>query len=209
MSVILALLFVGIAIGIGTWLERKHAKIPQKETLKAKLTPIMQGIFVHPGHAWVEAVKPNLVTVGTDEFTKSVFGSVKRFTLPEPGTIIQQGGKAWGLRRGKRELVQTAPISGRVMEINKDLVHNPKFLLQKDTRVSWILKIKPIRLKRELQNLLRGNMLARWNQAIKEQLVATLTLAEFPVLQEGGEIKPNLGDELTPQQWAKVAQEFF
>ncbi len=209
MSVILALLFVGIAIGIGTWLERKHAAVPQKEAHKAKLIPFMEGIFVHPGHAWVEAIKPNLVTVGTDEFTKSVFGSVDRFTLPEPGTIIQQGGKVWGLRRGKRKLVQTAPISGRVVEINQDLVHNPKFLLQKDTRVSWILKIKPIRLKRELQNLLHGNMLTRWNQVIKEQLVATLTLAEFPVLQEGGEIKPNLGDELTSQQWAKIAQEFF
>ena len=67
----------------------------------------------------------------------------------------------------------------------------------------------PIKLKRELKNLLHGNMLNRWNQSVKEQLVATLSLAEFPVLQEGGEIKSDLGDELTSQQWEKVTLEFF
>jgi len=29
------------------------------------------------------------------------------------------------------------------------------------------------------------------------------------VLQEGGEIKSDLGDELTAQQWEKVTREFF
>jgi glycine cleavage system H lipoate-binding protein len=209
MSVILALLFVGIAIGIGAWFQRKRARVPQKEALKAKPLPFLAGIFVHPGHAWVEVLPTNLVAVGADEFTKSVFGSVEELTLPEPGTEIQQGGKAWKLKRGTRQLAQTSPISGRVEEINQDLVQNPQLLAQKDIKKNWMLKVKPIRLKRELQNLLHGNMLRRWNQAVKEQLVATLTMTEFPVLQEGGEIKPDLGDELTPQQWKKIAREFF
>ena len=63
--------------------------------------------------------------------------------------------------------------------------------------------------KTELENLLHGKMLSRWEQAVKDQLVATLTPAEFPVLQEGGEIKPGLGDELTAEQWEKVTREFF
>jgi hypothetical protein len=51
--------------------------------------------------------------------------------------------------------------------------------------------------------------LRQWNQAVKDRLVATLTMTEFPVLQEGGEIKPDLGNELTSQQWEKVTAEFF
>lgn len=209
MSVILGLFFLAIAIGISVWLERKRVPVSEEPALKRRAAPIWEGIFVHPGHAWVEVIEPSLVAVGADEFTKSVFGSVEKFRLPEPGTMIQQGGKAWGLKRGKRELAQTAPISGRVVEINQDLACNPKLLIQRDTEKNWILKVQPLRLKRELQNLLHANMLARWNQAVKEQLVATLTMAEFPVLQEGGELKPNLGDELTPQQWEKVSREFF
>ena len=209
MSVILALLFVGAAIGIGIWLERRRATVPEKEALKAKVPPLWGGIFVHPGHGWVEVVEPTLVAVGTDSFTKSVFGSVEELILPESGTMVRQGEKAWRLKRGARQLSQTSPISGTVVEVNRDLAQNPQLLLEKDTKKNWMLKVRPVRLKRELQNLLHGNVLNRWNQAVKEQLVATLSMAEFPVLQEGGEIKPDLGNELTSQQWEKVTKEFF
>jgi glycine cleavage system H lipoate-binding protein len=209
MVVIILLLFLAVAIGIGIWRQRKAVRVPEEEVLKVKAPPLWKGIFVHPGHAWVEVLEPSLVAVGADEFTKSVFGSVERMTLPQPGTLIQQGGKAWRLNRGERELVQTSPISGRVVEINRELGDDPKHLTQKDTKKNWILKVKPMKLKTELQNLLHGHILKRWNQAVKDQLVSTLTMAEFPVLQEGGEIKPDLGDELTSQQWEKVTREFF
>lgn len=209
MSVIIGLFFVAIAIGISILIEKKRAPVREPQRAAAKIPSSWQGIFVHPGHTWVKVLQPSLVSVGADQFTNAVFGSVRELKLPEEGAMIQQGGKVWGLKRGKRELVQTAPISGRVAEVNKDLLHNPKLLVQKDTQKNWILKVQPLRLKRELQNLLRGNMLRRWNQTVKEQLVATLSMTEFPVLQEGGEIKPDLGDELTSQQWEKVAQEFF
>lgn len=209
MSIILWVFFIAIAIGIGAWLQGRRAKVPRREVVKAKVPQFLEGIFVHPGHAWVEVLEPNLVAVGTDEFTQSIFGSVEELALPDTGTVIQQGGKAWKLRRGSRQLAQTSPISGRVEEVNRDLLQNPQALVQRDANKNWVLKIKPIRLKRELKNLLHGSMLRRWNQSVKEQLVATLTMAEFPVLQEGGEIKSNLGEELTPQQWEKVAQEFF
>lgn len=219
MSVLIGLIFLAIVIGIALWRKRKAVPVPEEETSisiwrkgkvsKIRPSPAWRGIFVHPGHAWVDVIAPNLVAVGIDEFTRSVFGSIEQLTLPEQGTLIEQGGKAWKLKRGQRQLVQTAPISGKVVEVNQDLVKNPKILGEKDNRKNWMLKVKPIILKTELQNLLHGNMLNRWNQAVKEQLVATLTPAQFPVLQEGGEIKPDLGDELTSQQWEKVAGEFF
>jgi glycine cleavage system H lipoate-binding protein len=208
MSVIIILLFVVIAIGISMWRERK-VTVPERESLKAKLYTALKGFFVHPGHAWVEVFEPSLVVVGADEFTKSVFGSVERLTLPELGSMIQQGGKAWGLTRGRRQLIQTAPISGRVVEVNQALINNPKLLLEKDPEKSWILKIQPIGLSRQLRNLISGGTLSRWNQAVKEQLAAVLGPAEFPVLQDGGEIALDLGDRLTDQQWNKVAKEFF
>jgi glycine cleavage system H lipoate-binding protein len=208
MSVIIILLFVAIAIGISAW-RKRTATVPEAESVKAKLSSVWKGLFVHPGHSWVEVFEPSLVAVGADEFTKSVFGSVERLTLPEPGSMIQQGGKAWGLKRGKRHLVQTAPISGRVVEVNQALVDNPKLLTEKDPHKNWILKVQPTGLSRQLQNLISGGTLSRWNQAVKEQLAAVLGPAEFPVLQDGGEIALDLGDRLTDQQWDKVAKEFF
>jgi len=214
MSVFLGLLFLAIVIGIALWSQRKAARAKateEKVPLTIKLRPPLawKDIFVHPGHAWVKVLEPNLIAVGADEFTNSVFGSVESLTLPHPGTRIHQGERVWRLKRGKRELYQTAPISGTVTEINRELLENPKLLTQKDTQKNWFIKVQPDRLKTELQNLLHGTILKRWNQAIKDQLVTTLTITEFPVLQEGGEIKPGLGDEMTSEQWEKVNQEFF
>jgi glycine cleavage system H protein len=169
----------------------------------------LKGILAHPSHTWAEVVQPDLVNVGMDKFTSSVFGSIQAIELPSQGDRIQQGGRAWKLQRGERELLQVSPVSGTVVEVNKRVVENPKLLNQENPQENWILKIAPNRLAREARNLFSGEMLARWNQAVKEQLVAALVPSSYPVLQEGGEIKPDLGDELTSQQWEKVARDFF
>lgn len=184
---------------------RRH---PVRESI-AESFQILKGIFAHPTHTWAEVVQPNLVNVGMDKFASSVFGSIQEIELPSQGDRIYQGDKAWKIQRGERELVQVSPVSGRVVEVNKKIVENPKLLNQEDPERNWILKIAPMRLAREARNLLSGEMLARWNQATKEQLVAALVPTSYPVLQEGGEIKPDLGNELTGEQWEKVAREFF
>jgi len=173
---------------------------PVREAV-AEASRVISGVFTHPSHTWAEVVQPNLVNVGMDEFTSSVFGSIQKIELPNPGDRIFQGGNAWRIKRGQRELAQSAPVSGRVVEVNKELIKNPSFLNRQNPEKNWILKIEPTNLLREVKNLFSGEMLNRWNQTVKEQLVATLVPTDYPVLQEGGEIKPDLGNELTSQQW--------
>jgi glycine cleavage system H protein len=169
----------------------------------------IKGLFAHPSHTWAEVLQPDLVNVGMDKFTSSVFGSIQKIELPNQGQTIYQGGKAWKIKRGERELVQVSPISGRVVQINKKVVQDPKVLNKSNPEENWILKIAPLRLAREARNLLSGEMLGWWNQAVKEQLVSALVPTSHPVLQEGGEVKPDLGDDLTPQQWKIIARDFF
>ena len=204
---LIAIVFLVIFIAFWRLLNVPH-RHPVRESI-AESFQIIKGIFAHPSHTWAEVVQPNLVNVGMDKFTSSVFGSIQEIELPSQGDRIYQGGKAWRIKRGERELVQVSPVSGRVVEVNKKIVENPKFLNQENPDENWILKIAPLRLTREVRNLLSGEMLSRWNQAVKEQLVAVLVPTSYPVLQEGGEIKPDLGDELTSQQWEKVARDFF
>lgn len=169
----------------------------------------LKGLFAHPSHTWAKVVQPSLVNVGMDKFTSSVFGTIQKIELPRQGDRIYQGGRAWKIKREDRELIQASPVSGRVVEVNQKLIENPKLLNEANPEENWIVKIAPIRLAREARNLLTGEMLGWWNQATKEQLVSALVPSSFPVLQEGGEIKPDLGDELTSEQWEKVARHFF
>lgn len=209
MSVLLGLIFLAILLTVFVLRSRKSVPVAEKKPLSIKVGPLWKGIFAHPGHSWVDVIHPDLVNIGMDKFTKSVFGSINKLKLPKKGTMIHQGERVWTLKSEKRELTQVSPISGKVIEVNQELLENPKVVTEKNVEKSWILKVEPTLLKRELRNLLHGDTIARWNQAVKEHLIATLTSAKFPVLQEGGEIKPDLGDELTPRQWEKVTREFF
>ncbi|UCG11680.1 MAG: glycine cleavage system protein H [Deltaproteobacteria bacterium] len=203
---------VGIAFVVLFIVFWKVLNAPQRHPVRETVTEsleILKGIFAHPSHTWAEVVQPSLVNVGMDKFTSSVFGSIQEIELPRQGDRIRQGDRAWKVKRGERELVQVSPVTGRVVEVNKKVAQNPRLLNQENPEENWILKITPVRLAREAKNLLSGDMLARWNQAAKEQLVAALVPSSYPVLQEGGEIKPDLGDELTSEQWEKVSRDFF
>ena len=61
----------------------------------------LKGIFAHPSHTWAEVVQPNLVNVGMDRFTSSVFGSIQEIRLPSQGDRIYQGDEVWKVRRGE------------------------------------------------------------------------------------------------------------
>jgi glycine cleavage system H protein len=206
---LIAIGFMVIFIAFWRWLNTPHPKLVSVRKPFFESFQIIKGIFAHPSHTWAEVVQPNLVNVRMDKFTSSVFGSIQEIELPSQGDRVYQGGKAWKIKRDGRELVQVSPVSGRVVEVNKKIVENPKLLNQESPEENWILKIAPTSLAREVRNLLSGKMLAWWNQAAKEQLVAVLVPTSYPVLQEGGEIKSDLGDELTSQQWEKIARDFF
>jgi glycine cleavage system H protein len=204
---LIAIVFMGLFILFWRVLNAPRPS-PVTEVVAESLQAL-KGVFAHPSHTWAEVVQPNFVNVGMDRFASSVFGSIEEIELPTPGDRIYQGGRAWRMKRGQRELVQASPVSGRVMEVNRKIVENPGLLNQENPEQNWILRIAPARLAREARNLLSGEMLGRWNQAVKEQLVSALVPTSYPVLQEGGEIKPDLGDDLTSEQWERIARDFF
>jgi glycine cleavage system H protein len=204
---LIAILFMFAFLTFWRVLNSSH-RVPVVEAVSESVRAI-RGIFVHPNHTWAGVARPDLVDVGMDRFASSVFGSIKEIRLPARGDRIYQGDVVWRVKRADRELAQVSPISGRVVDVNRKILDNPELLNRQAPEESWILRIAPLRLARETRNLLSGEMLARWNQAVKEQLVATLVPNPYPVLQEGGEIKPDLGDDLTPEQWEKVRRDFF
>jgi glycine cleavage system H protein len=204
---LIAIVFMGLFILFWRVLNAPRGRVVTE--VVAESLQALKGVFAHPSHTWAEVVQPNFVNVGMDRFASSVFGSIEEIELPTPGDRIYQGGRAWRMKRGQRELVQASPVSGRVMEVNRKIVENPGLLNQENPEQNWILRIAPARLAREARNLLSGEMLGRWNQAVKEQLVSALVPTSYPVLQEGGEIKPDLGDDLTSEQWERIARDFF
>lgn len=83
------------------------------------------------------------VKVGVMPVLSYISGKVKRIKLkPEGGTIIK--GKSIGTLESLNYFgVIRSPISGEIVEINKDLTSDPKRINDSPFEYGWVAKIKP------------------------------------------------------------------
>jgi len=61
-----------------------------------------------------------------------------------------------------------APISGKVMETNQNLVENPELLNEHPYTDGWIIKVQPTNLNRELKSLMNTQEYAEYISKLEE-----------------------------------------
>ena len=199
--VVIAIIIMFAVFIVGEWLflryEEKNKKMEQKipHTVESN-----RERYYHPGHTWVELnPEDRSVLVGLDTFTSKIIGPVDKIDLPREGQIIQQGNPIWTLIRGSRRLTQVAPMTGKVVKVNS----------QGTSKESWLVKLSPIELRQNLNNLLKGELADKWTLWSKSQFVLKFVPNPVPVYQDGGELTDDLCKDLTDEQWDKVQKEFF
>ena len=210
MVLILAILFLAIVIAIDV-LRRSRAKAPPVAARVVELKPIFSPIerYFHPGHSWALVESPNLVVVGTDSFTRHLIGSLEAVDLPEEGRTVYQGQPLVTLRRGTKSITQVSPVAGVVGRVNHRLVFHPSLVSQSPYEKGWMVKLIPTNLRNDLNNLLKGAVAERWQEAVRYQLLKWFTPKLGTVLQDGGELIENIGDILTDEEWDLIIREFY
>jgi glycine cleavage system H lipoate-binding protein len=165
--------------------------------------------YYHPGHTWVRVAGNSPVTIGSDDFARKVIGRIDDIELPQVGQLLKQGEIAWLLKSGERMLPQVAPISGKVIEVNAQLEHDPTLVNHSPYRYGWVLKLQPTELRENLRNLLHGQLAVRWMESVKAQFVRKFMPAIGTVMQDGGELIDDIGSKLSGEEWQAIVQEFF
>lgn len=118
------------------------------------------GAFISSGHAWVRIEASGEVRIGIDDFAQKAAGDVGRVTLPRKGQEIRMGEPLFSLKRGGQELHFTAPVSGRVVEGNTDLVDDA--IRNSPYQEGWICRIRPTDLAAELATMRIGPPAVQW-----------------------------------------------
>ncbi len=211
MTFALVLLFVALAITIEV-IRRKRQKAIAAGALLITEYPTSFDVFdryFHPGHTWVEISKPQKVKVGVDDFSSRIMGAVEEVQLPLEGQSVRQGDALVVLRHGFRKLTQVAPISGKVVEVNKKLNKDPQLLNTAPFERGWVAKIAPTNLGSDLRNLLKGFAADGWRDAVRAQLIQLLSPAPNSVMQDGGQLVENVGDWLSDEQWNRLVRQFY
>src|SRR4030095_1549868 len=82
------------------------------------LTQVPAGVFVGPGHSWMELDPMGAVRVGVDRLPLSLLGGVEAIEALPVGTEVQHGEPLALLRRGERKLEGKSPVDGVITAAN-------------------------------------------------------------------------------------------
>ncbi len=200
MSVLLAVATAIVLILWGVARARKPAEAAK---------PVFVRRYIHPGHTWMRVTEDGDVVVGVDDFAQSVIGTVDEVELPRLLKHLDQGGVAWRVRHRERVVPMVSPVSGRVIERNEMVLRDPMLINSSPYGDGWLLRVRPTKLKVQLNNLFEGKAGLQWIEMARMQLSRLFNDTPALMYQDGGVLLNNLSDRCSEEEWKKVAKEFF
>ena len=106
----------------------------------------------HKEHTWIK-VTDDTAIVGISDFAQSKLTNIVFIELPSIGTQVEKGKQIATVESVKSVSSVIAPISGDVIEVNKELEDSPELINSDPYVKGWMIKIK-IKDKSELDDLM-------------------------------------------------------
>jgi len=108
--------------------------------------------FFTKEHEWVY-FDDNVAVVGIAEYAQNALGDITYAELPEVGADVEQFEQFASVESVKAASDIFAPLSGKIIEVNKKLEANPELINKFCYEKGWIAKIQPSDLN-EKNNLM-------------------------------------------------------
>lgn len=97
-------------------------------------------------------VEGNVAYIGITDYAQKALGNVVYVDMPEQGDDIVAGEEFGAVESVKAASDLFAPVSGAVLDINEQLIDNPR-LINEDPVANWIVKVE-LTNPSELDNLM-------------------------------------------------------
>lgn len=118
-------------------------------------------LYYTEDHAWVK-VEGNLVRVGMNDFAQKLAGDISFVKLPKVGKDVPIGKLLSSMQSGKWAGRIEVPVTGKIVEVNKELLHEPQKMNQDCYGNGWIALIEPSNFQEDLGKLMDGAKAAEW-----------------------------------------------
>ncbi|GDY00790.1 glycine cleavage system H protein [Planctomycetota bacterium] len=102
-------------------------------------------------HEWCK-IENGIATIGITDFAVSHLSDLVFLDLPNKGSNVTIGESFGEIESVKAVSDLYSPVSGEIIEVNKDLTDNLEWLSSDPFAKAWMLKIKVTSLSQELQN---------------------------------------------------------
>jgi glycine cleavage system H protein len=111
----------------------------------------LKELFYSNDHEWVK-LEGNKAYVGISDFAQHALGDIVFVELPDIDAEFTSGDAFGVVESVKAASDMNIPLSGKVLEINEDIVDNPE-LVNEDSYENWMILIE-IANKEELNDLM-------------------------------------------------------
>ena len=103
-------------------------------------------------HEWI-SVDGDIATIGITNHAQEQLGDVVFVELPAIGKAVTKGGDAAVVESVKAASEVYAPVTGEVVEVNKELEGDPSLVNREAEGSAWFMKVK-LKDKAELADLM-------------------------------------------------------
>lgn len=113
-------------------------------------------------HVWVSSDKSNLVRIGITDYAQKALREITFVYLPKTKLRVRRLDVVATVESVKALSEIYSPVSGDVVEINKELASKPRLINQEPYRDGWITVIRPRDFKSESSRLLKPKQYAEY-----------------------------------------------
>ena len=104
------------------------------------MSKVVEGLRYSEDHEWVK-VEGNVAVIGISDFAQHELGDITYADLPEAGDEFEAGEEFGALESVKASSELLTPVSGKVVEVNEELIDAPE-KINEDAYDAWIIKIE-------------------------------------------------------------------
>lgn len=174
-----------------------------------------KGIFVGPGHTWMQLEPSGRLRLGVDALPLAALGGLTEIDISAAGTEVRKGEPFITLRHGRRSLAMTSPVDGVIEEINEKVQADPAVLNRNPYGHNWLYSMLPLELTAALKDAFVGEDAVAWMwDELRRLYDIVASLASSPNLvgataPDGGMPVEGFSEHLGEEQWDQLVDRFF
>lgn len=98
-------------------------------------------MYYLPTHEYVRVEGDNIALIGISKYAADQLGNVVYVDMPEVDDEVSAGEEFGAIESVKAASDLYSPVSGTVIEVNEELLDNPR-LINQDPEANWIIKVE-------------------------------------------------------------------
>lgn len=136
---------------------RSYEEIAEKmgiEEEKLVELPISDGLYCIPEHSWAKIEKEGYVRIGIHHVLIRPLKGIESIEFPGKDETRYQGEVCVRITDSHKQTLRLwTPVTGRVKEVNKEIVEDFSKLIHDPYHEGWLVLVEPLNLEEDIKNL--------------------------------------------------------